>query len=347
MASKDSRYRQPDYECKFCPGLIFRGYDWHRRNNHLRVEHRMRITWGCPVCTYRQSSRRFSDLLNHIRVKHGRDYGQPVPHLEPLDEDSLSPSPARRQSPRKKPSKEAWERQERVSRRQSPRVARRRSPSPRPSHRRSPTPESTVPARQRSPSPGPSHRRSLTPEFTASACRHSPSPGPSRQCSPSSESTSPAARGEVHLSASPQTPPSSSSRRKNLTPRKIVKSTVTSVTVSTSKSSRQERAAAVTTQRTPPRPVTPCRSHSPSSPSPTRAGRSLSVVDVERFLRTASSETRQQIRRSLTPKSKSRGTQVERHPTVVHTQEDGLHIDALGVHIQVEGPIEEIHPPTP
>ena len=303
--SKDSRYRQPDYECRFCPGLVFRGHDWHRRNAHLRTEHRMRITWGCPVCTYRQSSRRFTDLLNHVRAKHSHHHGQPIPELESIDGESLSPSPHRRQSPRRKSPRG----QEHVSRR----------------HQHE---EKRV-----------SSRRKLIPEPESSARRHSSSPGPS-----TAED-----RVELHLSASPSTPPHVTSRRKSSTPRKLVKSTVTSVTVSSSavgQGARSSPTLPTSTQKSR-APATPCRSTSSPSATSDTSPRKLTLGEVKEFLRSASREDRESVRQSLTPKSRSRSVQATVPPAVTHTAEGGVQIAAIGVNVQVAGPVSELRLPTP
>ena len=242
---------------------MFSGHDWHRRNAHLRTEHRMRITWGCPVCTYRQSSRRFTDLLNHIRTKHSHHHGQPNPELESIDSESLSPSPQRRQSPRRKSPRG----QEHVSRR----------------HQHE---EKRV-----------SSRRRLIPEPESSARRHSPSPGP----------LTAEDRGEVHLSASPSTPPHGTSRRKSSTPRKIIKSTVTAVTVSSSARGQDKPSSPIpsTSIQKSCAPATPCRSTSSPSATPDTSPHKLTLGEVKEFLRSASREDRESVRQSLTLKAEA------------------------------------------
>ena len=312
----DNRYRQPDYECRFCPGLVFKGHDWHRRNQHLRIEHRMRITWGCPVCTYQQSSRRFSDLLTHIRVKHRHHRGEPEPKLESVEAASLSPSPTRRRSPRK---------------------------AARESRRQFHTDDHGSQSR-----PGRSPRKQKQPVKSSerqlsSSSSGSRSPGtPAR--SPSPQPSTSARRGEVDLNVSPPPQPTKgTTRRKTLTPTKRVKSRVVKVTTRPEKSPTPEKTSSHALS---PRPATPCRSPS-RSPTPPASLRQLTKEDVQEFLRTTSPEIRQRVRRSLTPRVRNRGVQADRRPMVVRTTDDGLQISAAGVNIQIQGPVEEQAPSTP
>ena len=342
MASKDkdSRYIQPDYECRFCPGLLFKGSEWHRRNCHLRQEHRMAITWNCPVCSYKQSSRRFTDLMGHIKVKHGAGAGKPIPELFPIDDDS-----SRHGSQGGKRSSE------RVS-------TQRRSPRKGSSGSKC-SPRSHQSPKRHSPRGHSSRRLKFDREVSS---RHSsprqgtPSPEPSPQPS-TSHSTQPrhhtSSRGELHLSLSPP-----ASRRKSSTPRKVIRSTVTAVTVAEGSvaemtGQRQTAAAAVAETRaeSPSSSSPSSRSPSPSSrssaASPDISRASVTVQDVQEFLSSATPTERETIRRSLRPRSKSKAVQASRGALVVHTQEGGVNITTPEVTLQVRAPLERLEPSTP
>ena len=314
MASKDkdSRYIQPDYECRFCPGLLFKGSEWHRRNCHLRQEHRMAITWNCPVCSYKQSSRRFTDLMGHIKVKHGAGAGKPIPELFPIDDDSSQVSPRSHQSPKRHSPRGHSSRRLKFDREVS---SRHSSP------------------RQGTPSPEPS-----------------PQPSTSHSTQPRHHTSS---RGELHLSLSPP-----ASRRKSSTPRKVIRSTVTAVTVAEGSvaemtGQRQTAAAAVAETRaeSPSSSSPSSRSPSPSSrssaASPDISRASVTVQDVQEFLSSATPTERETIRRSLRPRSKSKAVQASRGALVVHTQEGGVNITTPEVTLQVRAPLERLEPSTP